>query len=76
MVSQVTELGGARNMSCKVLELYLMDVCLSLFSTINLGEALSLNTIIMDWLIINEPCFEVYTHLYFDNISKEGPITR
>jgi hypothetical protein len=70
MVSQVTELGGARNMSCKVLELYLVVVCLSIFSTINLGEVLPLNIIRMDWLIANEPGFEVYSHLYFDNISK------
>lgn len=32
-------------MPCKVLELYLMDACLSIFGLINLGEALSLNVI-------------------------------
>ena len=33
-------LGGAGNMSCKVLELYLMDVCVSRSKLINLGETL------------------------------------
>lgn len=39
------KLGGVGNMPCKVLELYLMDACLSIFGLINLGEALSLNVI-------------------------------
>ena len=40
-------LGGAGNMSCKVLELYFLDACRSGFNLINFGEALSLNVIRM-----------------------------
>lgn len=46
-----TRLGGAWNMSLKMLKLNLMDVCLSKFSLINSGETLSLDIIRMDWLI-------------------------
>ena len=35
-------------MACKVLDLYLMDVCLSIYNPINLDEALSLNVIRME----------------------------
>ena len=45
-------------MSYKVLELYLMNACLSRLSLINLGEALSLNIITMQQLITIEQCFE------------------
>ena len=76
MVSRTIRLGKAGNMSCKVLESYLTDACLSIFSTINLGEALPLNIIRMNWLIAYEQCFELYFHLHFDNISKEGVIAR
>ena len=54
----VTRLGGlvgwARSMSCKVLGLCLMDVCLSIFIMINLGEALTPDVIRMEWLIVVE----------------------
>ena len=43
--------GGVGNMSCKVLELYIVDVCLSIFSMINSSEALSLHIIRMKWRI-------------------------
>ena len=42
------KLGGAGKMSCKVLELYLMDYCLSIFNPINSSEALSLNIVRME----------------------------
>jgi hypothetical protein len=35
--------GRVENMSCIVLELYLVDVCLNIFNLINSGKALSLN---------------------------------
>lgn len=35
LFSQVIKLGGTGNMSCKVLELYLMDACLSRFFKID-----------------------------------------
>ena len=39
----MTTLGEAGNVSCKVLELYHMDVCVGMFNMINLCEALSLS---------------------------------
>ena len=45
-------------MSCEVLELDLMDVCLSISSLINSGEALSLNIIRMERLMTIEGCYE------------------
>ena len=47
----MTRLRGARNMSCKVLELYCMDVCLSIFNLVNSSEAMSLIIIGMEGLI-------------------------
>ena len=44
------------NMPSKVLELYHMHVCLSIFNLINSGETLSLNIIRMEWLITTEEC--------------------
>ena len=41
----MTRLGGVEDMSCMVLELYLMDVCLSGFSSVYPGERLSLSVI-------------------------------
>lgn len=49
--SRVTKLGGAVNMSCKGLELYLMDAYLRFFNLINSIEALSQNIIRMEWPI-------------------------
>ena len=44
-------LGGARNMSCKALELCFMDAYLNKFNLINSDEALPLNIIRMERLI-------------------------
>ena len=41
LLSSVTILGGVKNMSSKVLNLYRMDACLSRSNLINSGEALS-----------------------------------
>jgi len=48
---------------CHVLELYLMNVCLSRFSLINLGENLSLNIIRIERLITTKYCYEIALQL-------------
>ena len=50
----MTKLGGVQNMSCEVLELYLMDACLSGLVSLNSGEALSLDIVRMKQFIAVE----------------------
>ena len=54
VINLSTRLGGTKNMSCKVLELYLMDACLSIFNMLNASEALSMNIMRIERLVTNE----------------------
>ena len=52
------------NMSFKLLELCLMDACLSIFSLMNSGEAQSLNIIRLGWMIAVENITTIHFWTY------------